>query len=90
MPGVARESIDYINGTTGIIQVTGVPSFFVEGYGIAKVGDSVAPHGGHIGVTMTTGSSTFSVGGQKVCRLGDQGSCLHTVSIASSTFFIGS
>ena len=34
--------------------------------------------------------STFSVGGKKVCRIGDQASCLDTVSVGSSTFFVGS
>ena len=91
MPGVARESIDYVNGSTGIIQVTGAPTFFVEGYGIAKVTDNVAPHGSHLSpITMVTGSSTFSVSGNKVCRIGDQASCLDTVSVGSSTFFVGS
>jgi len=91
MPAVAREGIDYVNGSTGIIQVTGSPTFFIEGSSIAHIGSSVTPHGRHSSpITMTTGSSTFSVAGNKVCRIGDQASCLDTVTVGSSTFFIGS
>ena len=91
MPAAARESIDYVNGSTGIIQVTGSPTFFIEGKSIAHGGSTVTPHGSHTGtITMVQGSSTFSVAGNKVCRVGDQASCLDTVSVGSTKFFIGS
>jgi len=91
MPGVARESIDYVNGSAGIIQVTGAPTFFIEGKSIAHIGSNVTPHGSHTGtITMVTGSSTFSVSGNKVCRIGDRASCSDTISVGSSSFFIGS
>lgn len=91
MPAVAREGIDYVNGSTGIIQVTPGATFFIEGKSIAHIGSNVAPHGRHSSpITMVQGSSTFSVSGNKVCRIGDQASCLDTVSVGSSTFFVGS
>lgn len=84
MPGVARHG-DPCGGT---IIATAIRTF-VNGVPVARLGDSVTPHGEgeHAVATMETASAGFFAEGKAVCRKGDRATCGHTVTEASGDVF---
>jgi uncharacterized Zn-binding protein involved in type VI secretion len=84
MTAILRKNLDYAGG----LIITGSNDVFVNGAGIVRVGDTVAPHG-HGTSYMINGSSTVFVNGLAVCRVGDVASCGHTGTGGSSNIFAG-
>ena len=73
MAAILRKNLDYAGGLiTG-----GSPNVFVNGAGVVRVGDPIAPHGegAHASAVMASGSSTFFCNGIAVCRVGDRATC---------------
>lgn len=73
MPAILRQNIDYAGG----LIIGGSPNVFVNGAGVVRVGDAVAPHGrgAHASAVMIGGSATVFCNGLQVCRVGDPASC---------------
>lgn len=86
MPAVARHG-DPCGGT---IIATAIHTN-VNGLAIARLGDSITPHGtgAHAAATLIEASSTVFAEGIRVCRVGDAASCGHTISAGSPNTFAG-
>jgi uncharacterized Zn-binding protein involved in type VI secretion len=83
MSGIARIGADAAGGTI----ITGSTDTFVNGAGVARIGDVIQPHGDgeHQNSVLITGSSTVFVNGIPLCRAGDISSCGHPTSGSSDT-----
>lgn len=81
MPGIARKGIDSAGG----LAVGGSNTVFVNGAGVVRLGDAIAPHGdgAHANATMVQASSSVYADGIRVCRAGDLASCGHAISGSS-------
>ena len=70
-------------------QIIATASSTIDGAGIARIGDSIAPHGTppnvHAGARIVSGSFRLRVGGKRPARNGDYATCGHTVSASNST-----
>lgn len=77
MPGMSLVGIDTAGGI-----ITGGGQDFVTADGalVSVVGDTVAPHPGHIGVTMVQGNSFVTIEGIPIVHMGDRASCDHTAT----------
>jgi len=72
MAKVLRQGIDMAGG---LLQ-GGSSNVFVNGKGIVRVGDDIAPHS-HSNAKMAKGSETVFVNGKAACRENDLASCGH-------------
>ena len=61
----------------------------IDGAGIARIGDFIAPHGSppnvHAGARIVSGSFRTRVGGQRVSRDNDYATCGHVISASNTT-----
>lgn len=75
MPGAARQGQDSAGGTI----IGGSGSVFVNGTGVARIGDPVTPHGKgpHAGPVMAAGSGNVFANNIAVSRAGDPATCGH-------------
>ena len=87
MPAILRKNIDYAGG----LIIGGSGSVFVNGAGVVRVGDAVAPHGKgiHSYAVMASGSSTVFCNGIPVCRVGDPATCGDVGTGGSPNTFAG-
>ena len=70
--------------------ITSSSNVFVNGIGVATVGDTLESHcdedGCHEG-TLASGSSTVYANSKAICRIGDSVSCGGTISSGSTDVF---
>lgn len=87
MPAILRKNIDYAGG----LIIGGSTNVLVNGAGVVRVGDAVAPHGTgpHGSATMLSGSTTVFCNGIPVCRVGDPATCGDLGSGGSPNTFAG-
>ena len=61
----------------------------IDGAGIARIGDLIAPHGippnVHAGARIVSGSFRLRVGGGRPSRTGDYATCGHVISASNTT-----
>jgi uncharacterized Zn-binding protein involved in type VI secretion len=88
MTNVARIGQDTAGG--GVI-IGPNRSLKVNGYSVACLGDSIAPHGEgiHASAVITEASSGMFVDGKRVARKGDACSCGHVIDTGSENTFVG-
>lgn len=70
---------------------TGSDTVYVDGIPVARIGDSIAPHGDgeHASAEVATGSSSVYVNGIPVARTGDAGTCGDIISTGSTSVMVG-
>lgn len=83
MPGITRANAD--SAGPGLINFTPQAFFTVEGFDVAIVGATVAPHGGgpHAVASFALGSDFLSVNGIPVVIQGKAATCGHTATGSS-------
>lgn len=80
MPSIARHG-DPCGGT---IIATALHTR-INGVVVARLGDSITPHGtgDHAAATLVQASSSVKAEGIRICRVGDAASCGHTITAGS-------
>lgn len=70
---------------------TGSDTVYIDGIPVARIGDSISPHGDgeHSSAEVATGSSSVYVNGIPVARVGDSATCGDIISSGSGTVDIG-
>lgn len=90
MSGASKVGVSVAGGTVSGPGAEG--TVFVDGVPLSLVGDLIAPHGTgtHSSAEMASGSTAVFADGIPACREGDLASCLHPVTLGSTSMFINS
>lgn len=87
MPNIARKTADSASGAI----TSGSANVLVNGFGVARHGDSVASHGipPHNSATLVSSSRSVYVNGIRVAATNNSATCGHAITPGSSNVIVG-
>ena len=87
MPNIARKTADSAGGAI----TSGSATVFVNGFGVARHGDSVANHGlaPHASATLVSASRSVFVNGIRAAATNNSATCGHAIIAGSPTVLVG-